>query len=127
MSQKPTVDQIHKLVFSNFTYKTDKKQYGELEYWVQPDDSYTGHETIVGDCEDFALACRKLCDDNCYASRLVFCKTELDEGHLVLEVDGFILDNRMTKVVTNTYLKRKGYKFLSISGYKPGDPWRKVN
>lgn len=126
VSQKLTVKQIHKLVFSNFTYKTDKEQYGKPEYWVQPDSSYTGHEPVIGDCEDFVLACRKLCDDNGFMSRLVFCKTELDEGHLVLEVHGSILDNRMTRVVTNTYLERKGYTFISISGYEPGDSWRKL-
>ena len=59
-------------------------------------------------------------------SRLVFCKTELGEGHLVLEVHGSILDNRMTRVVTNTYLEHKGYTFISISGYEPGDSWREL-
>ena len=126
MTQKLTVEQIHKLVFSNFTYKTDKRQYKKLEYWVQPDSSYDGTQKIIGDCEDFALACRKLCDDHGYMTRLVFCNTELGEGHLVLECHGYILDNRMKKVVPKSYLDRIGYTFISISGYEPGEPWLEI-
>lgn len=120
------LNEIHRLVFDNFTYKTDKKQYGVIEHWVQPDDSYDGTQKLVGDCEDFALHCRKLCRDANLKTRLVFCKDETGEGHLVLECDGLILDNRQRSVVTNTRLMKKGYEFISMSGYEPGEPWKEI-
>lgn len=120
------LNEIHNLVFKNFKYKTDKRQYDKIEHWVQPDESYDGTQKLVGDCEDFALHCRKLLRDNNLESRLVFCEDETGEGHLVLECKGYILDNRHREVVTNTYLTKKGYKFISISGFESGDVWTKI-
>lgn len=117
---------IHRKVLKNFTYKTDKKQYDTIEKWVEQPESYDGSQDVIGDCEDFALACRKLLRDLKIPSRLVYCLDETGAGHLVLESKGFILDNRQTRVVTNTFLKRKGYKFLKISGYEAGDPWYNI-
>lgn len=120
------LNEIHWLVLSNFTYKTDKELHDVSEHWVQPDESYDGTQKLIGDCEDFALHCRKLCRDNNLKTRLVYCKDETRSGHLVLECNGFIIDNRQKSVVTNTYLIKKGYKFISISGYEPGEPWKEI-
>lgn len=117
---------VHKQVFKNFTYKTDLEQYGELEKWVMPDFSYDGSQKLVGDCDDFALACRKLLRKKGIKTRLVYCIDELGEGHLVLEASGYILDNRQTKLVTNRELVKKGYKFVAISGFESGDDWYKL-
>jgi predicted transglutaminase-like cysteine proteinase len=121
---KETLRSIHNTVFHNFEYKTDLEQYQTLEKWVAPPEYYNGTRTIVGDCEDFALACRMLCRaegiDN---SRLVVCNTEIGEGHCVLEVEGWVLDNRMRQVVTRDELSRLGYKWVAISGYNPKDKW----
>lgn len=114
---------IHKKVFSNFTYKTDKAQYKIDEKWVQPDSSYDGSSKIVGDCEDFALACRKLCDDAGLKTRLVYCEINKG-GHMVLECEGWILDNRFEGVKTRDFLNaNKHYKWIMISGFNPGEPW----
>ena len=120
------LNEIHWLVLSNFTYKTDKELHDVSEHWVQPDESYDGTQKLIGDCEDFALHCRKLCRDANLKTRLVFCKDETGEGHLVLECNGFIIDNRQKSVVTNTYLIKKGYKFISISGYESNEPWKEI-
>lgn len=119
---KSKLKQIHKRVFKGFTYKTDMEQHGEDERWSMPEDV----DRVVGDCEDFALACRSLLVEESLPSRLVYCKTELGEGHLVVECEGWVLDNRMKKVVTQQYLTKKGYKFLAISGYNSGDKWYKL-
>lgn len=119
--------QIHRKVFNKFKYKYDSKQYGMDEYWVMPESDFDGSTPIVGDCEDFALACRKLCRDAGIDSRLVFCYVE-GEGHCVLEVDGWILDNRMRKVRTNDSLTAdEGYDFIAVSGYNSGDPWYMID
>jgi len=117
-----TLNKTHKRVFKNFEYVTDQKQYNKLEHWVTPEDV----DNVVGDCEDFALACRKILRDENINSRLVFCVTEQGEGHLVLEANGWILDNRQRKVITRDKLQKQGYRWLKISGYEPGDPWYKL-
>lgn len=121
------LDEIHEMVYKNFTYKTDKRQYGLEEHWVMPEDSYDGTQPFTGDCEDFALACRKLVRDaGIDNSRLVYCKDETGEGHGVLEVEGWILDNRQRSVVSNDRLTNKGYEFIAVSGYNSGEPWRMI-
>lgn len=122
-----TLDDIHDEVFRKFQYEFDHKQYGIVEKWVMPEDHFDGTQKIVGDCEDFALACRKLCRDRGIdTSRLVVCMTETDEGHCVIEVNGWILDNRRRRVVSRDELEHDGYKWIAISGYNSGDDWHKI-
>lgn len=119
MTTRSILTKVHKKVFRSFEYKTDLEQYGRLERWVMPTT-----DAITGDCEDFALACRVLLrEQGIENSRLVYCFTERAEGHLVLEVEGWILDNRQKKVVMKQKLTRQGYSWVSISGYLPGEPW----
>jgi predicted transglutaminase-like cysteine proteinase len=110
------LNSIHASVKGGFEYRTDLEQYADVEHWVIPDDV----ENVTGDCEDFALACRKLCRREGIPSRLVHCLTETGEGHLVLECAGYILDNRYDWVKTNTSLD---YQWIKISGYEAGDDW----
>jgi predicted transglutaminase-like cysteine proteinase len=110
---------IHASVKGGFGYRTDLEQYNDVEHWVIPDDV----ENVTGDCEDFALACRKVCRREGIPSRLVYCLTETGEAHLVLECAGYILDNRYDCIKTNTSLD---YQWLKISGYKAGEDWRNL-
>lgn len=122
---RATLHTIHKLVFRNFTYATDQEQYSMVEKWVMPETDYNRHRPFTGDCEDFALACRKLCrEDGIDNSRLVYCQTELGGGHCVLEVDGWILDNRFDRLKNRDDIV--GYKWIALSGYNSGDPWHKI-
>jgi predicted transglutaminase-like cysteine proteinase len=111
---------IHSSVKGGFEYRTDLEQYNDVEHWVIPDDV----KNVTGDCEDFALACRKLCRQEGIPSRLVHCLTETREGHLVLECRGYILDNRFDRVRTNNSLD---YQWIKISGYEPGDDWHSLS
>jgi predicted transglutaminase-like cysteine proteinase len=120
---KAIVRDIHAMVFKNFTYKTDQAQYGIEEKWVMPDIDYDGTQAFIGDCEDFSLAARKLVREKGLRSRLVYCTVEDGSGHMVLEVEGWIIDNRQRKVVSNKKLMAKGYVFKRISGYDIGDDW----
>lgn len=110
---------IHKRVLKGFKYVTDQKQFQVRERWVMPEDP----ERVTGDCEDFALACRKLCREQNIASRLVVCNDETGEGHCVLEVNGWILDNRQKSVIARDDLD---YKWLAISGFESGEKWKKL-
>jgi predicted transglutaminase-like cysteine proteinase len=124
---KSTLTSIHKKVFVAFKYVTDKNQYGLEEKWSVPPE-FLDRMIFKGDCDDFAMMCRKLCReagiDN---SRLLFCHTEDGEGHLVLEVEGYVLDNRSRKLETKDTLSDNDYKWIAISGYNPGDQWTGVN
>ena len=123
---KGILDNIHNKVLRKFTYKTDAKQYGMAEKWIMPDEAYDGTQEFTGDCEDFALACRKLCrHSDVTNSRLVYCEDETGEGHCVLEVAGWILDNRKTKVMSRDDMRK--YKWIAISGYNSGEPWHYIS
>ena len=74
-------------------YRTDMAGYRREEFWVTAE--------RYGDCEDFALAKRKMLLEMgipLEALMLATCRTELGEGHAVLLVattNGvFVLDNR---------------------------------
>lgn len=114
----PKLRAIHDRVTKCFEYRTDMDQYKVEEKWTMPD----GKPTIVGDCEDFALMCRKLCRLAGIPTRLVICLAE-GEGHCVLEASGWILDNKQRAVVSRDELN---YNWYSISGYEPGDDWHLI-
>jgi predicted transglutaminase-like cysteine proteinase len=121
-----TLDTIHTRVLKHFTYQTDQEQYGTVEKWVMPSPTFKGATNFVGDCEDFALACRKLCREAGLKTRLVVCAIE-GEGHCVLECEGWILCNNQSHVMPRDDLnKHKGYNWLYISGYNPGDDWQEI-
>lgn len=122
-----TIDKLKEIqgdVFRRFEYKYDHVQYDQEEKWVMPTEHFDGTTSIVGDCEDFALACRKLCRDAGIETRLVVCLTETGEGHCVLECNGWILDNRHRRVRSRDDLD---YQWLAISGYDAGDDWHTIS
>lgn len=120
---KQICDEVQKELFGNFTYVTDKEQFGVAEYWNVPEDL----REFCGDCDDYALACRKaLAEKGVTETRLIICQCETGEWHLVCGVGQYILDNRYKNVQTAYELKRIGYKFYAVSGYKRGDEWKKV-
>jgi predicted transglutaminase-like cysteine proteinase len=113
--------EIHKRVLSGFKYVTDLNKHGVVEDWRFPENI----DSVTGDCDDFAIACRKLVKETTpHTSRLVVCTTEQGEWHLVCAVGQYILDNRQKSVVTKELLERRGYKFMYVSGLNPGDEWK---
>lgn len=120
---------IHKSVLHNFTYKTDLEQYACDEKWVMPPITFSVKTKINGDCEDFALACRKLCRESTpviLPTRLVVC-TIAGSGHCVLECMGWILCCNQVSVMSRDDLHlHQEYDWRYISGYNPGDPWHTI-
>ena len=120
---KTSLVKIFRVVKNNFTFIEDRG----LENWQMPPEGYNGMQRITDDCDGFCLACRSLLRDANIRNRLVYC--EIKErgrtfGHLVVEVEGWILDNRQDTVVCNTHLY--AYTWLRISGYEPMDRWHAI-
>lgn len=124
----PTVDiykelsEIHKKVKKGFKWISDKELHNLMELWVPPEDPLN----VTGDCEEFAMACRKLCKQKNIKTRLVHCLVNIDgeqQGHLVLECNGWILDNIQNKVVSKDELD---YTWIKISGYERGEKWHYI-
>lgn len=120
-----TVNDVFKKVKSIFIYKSDADIWGKEEYWEDPTiiADQLIHNQIIGDCDNFALACRFLLFEYNIPNRIAFCVTEEDEGHLVCEAGGYILDNRMPRLMQ---WKEMPYKWLKISDFKIGGPWREI-
>lgn len=116
----PTLKQIFYQVKAHFQQWPDTG-----EEWRMPPQGYDGSQLLKDDCDGFCLACRSLLRQFEIPSRLVYCKVE-GADHLVVEAQGWILDNLQTTVVANTLLTAQQYRWLRISGYHPGDPWREI-
>lgn len=90
-------------------YIYDQDQYGVPDYW---------RAGLTGDCEDYALHVRQQLAAQGIASDLVYCLTERGGGHLVVSVQGWILDNRR-KWVT----RRDDLPYTWVSLGKPDGTW----
>jgi len=119
------VKEIFKQVLGMFEYVDDKSFWNTPEHWEDPKYIAQQIETgkVEGDCDNFALACRYLLNQAKVPNRIAMCLTEDGEGHLVCEAEGWILDNRQTRVRSWGELP---YKWLKISGYKVGEPWHQI-
>lgn len=118
------VNVVHQKVLRGFRYVSDQRQYDKIEDWRIPED-LDGH--VTGDCDDFAIACRSLLREKGHEPRLLFCLTENGGGHLICVLGKMALDNRQrSPIEIETLANRIGYKFISISGTTPGDPWRTI-
>lgn len=110
-----------------FNYTSDTEQRGVPEHWVGvselADLANVERDEFKDDCDGYALACRYQCREIGIPSRLVYCKTKTGGGHLVLEVDGYILDNRSKWVTPRDAVD---YSWIKISGYNTGDAWHLV-
>ena len=121
---KKELQQIHRDVLKRFTYISDIKKWNLIDHWPSPDQLPTD-AAFTGDCDDFALMCRKMCRERNIKSRLVLCIIEDRRTfHLVCESDGYILDNRCIVVVE---IKDLDYEWKYISGYEAGDDWHFVS
>ena len=112
-------NKIFKRVKRGFVWTSDIEAQGRIEHWQIPPDI----DQIKDDCDGFALACRFLCDEKGIKSRLILCITAAGEGHLVLAVGNYILDNTQWSIQTKSKLERKGYKWIAFSGLNRGDDW----
>jgi predicted transglutaminase-like cysteine proteinase len=118
---------IRSYVAWRFDYTSDKEQRGVPDHWVDQSELVNLDATKRGqfkdDCERYALSARHQCRHAHIPTRLVFCQTETGDYHLVLEVEGWIIDNRYKWVMNRDKLD---YTWISMSGYEKGDPWTTI-
>ena len=67
-----------------------------------PDKGDVWTPTLRGDCEDYALAMRER-----VGGQLLYVRTEQGQAHIVLDVDGKIIDNLSRKVYPRSEMKHK--------------------
>ena len=116
---------IFRDIHRRFIYTPDEVVWNKEEHW-ENESQIPDEGPIYGDCDCFALACRKECRKLGIPSRLVFCAVEVRGdyvGHLVLESDGWILCNNQYDVMMSQDLN---YLWLWISGYEKGDDWHVI-
>lgn len=120
-----TVDEIFADAKSRFNWVSDQATFGKSEYWatLKELEVRSQRNEITGDCDDFAELCVHTLRANGYPARFVFCQTESGEYHCVAETNGVILDNRKAFPTPQNLIP---YTWISISGFKPGDPWHKI-
>jgi len=107
---KDRLQQVLDRAHGQHEYRYDRDQYGQREYWTA---------SLIGDCEDFALWCRDALAQQGVAADLVLCGVDNPAGdHLVVHVDGLILDNRHRWVMRQDDLP---YAWIKIG--KPDGTW----
>ncbi len=124
----PTVSYLDSVILAfdevsdGFRYVTDEEQHGRREDWRLPE----ACGEVTGDCDDFAIACRTVLKEQGYRARLLFCKAETGEGHLICVLGKMALDNRQRGPVEIRALVDQGYSLMAVSGTQPGDAWREI-
>ena len=111
---------IHRETLGRFHYVSDSINYEMKEHWPSPRQLPNYPHRFEGDCDDFALMCRKELHKAGIRNRLVFCIAETGGGHLVTEVEGWILDNRCSTVARRDDLP---YTWRALSGFITGEQW----
>lgn len=127
IERKKILDDVHWELKNRFIYVSDLEEHQVNDFWQLPSEMRTTHGRVVGDCEEFALSVRAMLLERGIHSRLVLANTKPHKKkpsfHMVAEVDGWILDNRQSKVVSREDVN---YRFLAISDYDLYQPWRVV-
>ena len=108
---------VHHMVKDRFNYTPDMKLYNTREFWAVMKADYRG------DCEDFALTCRKILLSKGWSRkdlRPACCWTETGGYHAVvvaeIEGDGYVMDNRQNRVLAWRDLPYTWDKILDRSG-----------
>lgn len=123
LSEKEIAEKVHKDLILRFKYVPDLEQYQTIEYWASPEETLACG--LRGDCDDFAKLAQYLLDKNGIKSRLVECKVETGDYHLIcITESGWILDNRENFLATKEDLQH--YIFIKQSGYLGDTIWHEI-
>lgn len=124
------IDAVMTGVLRIFVWTSDREAWGTQEYWASLGDcakSIGADGKLEGDCDDFVVLVRGKLASVGIDSHAVFCTLPWlpagDDGHLVVEVEGLIMDCCQRIVVPRDDLN---YVWVSRSGILPGQPWHKI-
>lgn len=88
-----TIEQQHAAAMRRHVYVSDMEQYGREDVWTP---------SLRGDCEDYALWMRER-----VGGELMYVRTPEGELHVVLNVNGKIVDNLSPTVYPRSEMKHK--------------------
>ncbi len=103
---------------------SDQRLYGIEDFWTYPQVVKSWFGTILhkGDCEDYCLhLTRELRKKGIYP-KLIYCFTEREEEHAVLDWNGYIIDILQPSIMPRQDLD---YRWI-ISIAMDGSPWREI-
>lgn len=127
MVKRKDLQAISDYVNWRFNYTSDIENRGVPEHWTDVNEleelDELHRDEFKDDCDGFALAVRYQCRKLNIPNRLVHCLTENGTGHLVVSVNGYIIDNRNKWIMKRSDVD---YKWIKMSGYEKGDPWYKI-
>tara|TARA_R100001443_G_scaffold102087_1_gene110121 strand:- start:2733 stop:3167 length:435 start_codon:yes stop_codon:yes gene_type:complete len=113
--QKIKNEQFLEHLNKNFTYVSDKNQYGKREAWY-----VMKQLPFEGDCEDYSLTYLYEVSGRSYFKmfwnlifggyKICFCRVH-GTGHAVLRHHNWYLDNIQKKWCEKTFLESRGYVF----------------
>lgn len=87
------LQQRHSEALSRHVYIADQEQYGREDVW---------RSSLRGDCEDYALWMRER-----VGGQLLYVRTQDGRAHIVLDVDGLVVDNLSSNVYPVEEMKHK--------------------
>ncbi len=132
----PTPEQVeafsdaHHRVHEGFNYVPDLERWKTQEHWLSVQDMLAMDEAdeYSDDCDGHAALVRRECRMIDLPNRLVFCWVPPLHGqpggyHLGVECGGWWSCCNHAHIIER---ERTGYELLSVSGFKPGEPWHWV-
>ena len=123
---------VHRELIDKFTYVSDIEKYGNDEFWTNTE---VARRTLLGaiisaryfgDCEDYAILCRKRLREKGYNSRLIYSETSKGTFHVFCLVGNMVLDVRHKWLMSLTDILEDGDVLHVASGFEPRDPWRAI-
>ena len=114
------INDIHWDIFTRFKWQPDSVTFGRIEHWDMPKELPDG--TLVGDCDDFSIACYYALREKGLKPELAVCKVPNMGGHCVCLCDGMVLDNRFRTPYLLTD-NPGGYTKWSRSNGSWAKPW----
>lgn len=87
------VEQLHAAAMRQHVYITDQEQYGREDVW---------RPSLKGDCEDYALWMREM-----VGGQLLYVRTKDGLAHIVLDVDGLIVDSLSSTIYLRENMKHR--------------------
>lgn len=109
-----TIERIADEAFANHEYISDRLKYKADDLW---------ESSLEGDCDDFSLYVWERLRAEGVGSRMVLAGTGNGRTHVAVLADGLLIDNAQGAIVA---VGDVTYDWISMSGTRPGEPWRKV-
>jgi predicted transglutaminase-like cysteine proteinase len=124
---KELAKKVHWDVLTHFVYVPDHVIHPDFfDHWESHADEVEADKVFRGDCDNAALTNAELSirrGANPAIVKLIYCKAETGEGHLVAGLEHWILDNRQRGPI---YWEDLPYRWISSMRMDEPGIWRKL-